>query len=404
MENYSENKIIGGRNDSSIKLKRNRSNIYRINKSIKTKMSKNIQDAANIQETYNKIIFSEVEKYINKKNMTPGFLHYAISIIKYINEHSDNKSHIIKYIIYKNYIEYNIDYISKIVYEQYIQLICRYDYKFVNTYASKLRKLDSLQTFYKFYKYNDIINKIILHYDTHNKALANNIRSLNCLLWIIESYYDLEEQHTFYNYNKYRLKELMTPKLKKWYDEKTSYEYDYREGQTENDKVQILDTTIKEYIEDDRLGQLIQIIVDIAKNGDKSNPETYEMYEIYEQICNTVSWDFIDYSRIISYIIKYDLDVYETLIKLGGDYYHSMYVSKSAMSTIQSTASMILGQFKYDLDIRCERTPEIQKMIDEIYAIKCNGYIFEYKKAFDDIIGLFRRTFEKHLIWGLEIV
>lgn len=404
--NYSKNKIIGGRNSSSIKLKRNRSYLYRVNKTMKSKQMKEMNRKDNIQEIYNQITLPEVENYLIRDNFKEGYLHYAKYLAKYITSSSNNKKKVVDYIIYKNNIEYTNEYVSKIIFEKYIRIISSYPSrtKEYDTYSSLLSDIRDILVFYKHYKYDYVMNKLLLHYDTHNKAIAYNIRSLNCLLWIIESYYDLEEQHTFYNYNKYRLKELMTPKLQKWYDEKTSYEYEYSEGQTENDKVQFLNMTIKEYIEDNRLDQLIEIIVNIAKNGVKSNPETLEMREIYEQICNTVSWNFVDYSRIISYIIKHDLDVYETLIKLGGDYNNAMYVDKPARPGIQSTAIMVLSQYNYDLDTKRERTPEIQTMIDEIYAMKCGGYIFEYKKAFDDIMILFKKTFEKYLIWGLELV
>jgi hypothetical protein len=214
----------------------------------------------------------------------------------------------------------------------------------------------------------------------------------------------MEEENTFNNYNKTRLKELMTPKLQKMYDEQTSYTFNYKKGQTENDKVDYFDMTIKEYIEKDRLSQLIRIIKKIAKEGDKSNPETHEMQQLYEQICFTGSWDFTDYSRIISYIIKYDLDVYDTLVTLSRDYNHAMYVAKPVRPGPQSTAGSILLESGSADNIDNERTPEVQAMLDELYAMNEIGYIFQYNKSFDDLLGLFKKTFEKYLVWGLEIV
>jgi len=415
--NYSKNIIIGGKDKSinkhrTIKLKtKNYSKTLQINRKVSIKKNNMYNNNTelelyykrNSKEIYNQILLPEIMLYIKKDNFKEGFIHYIINIAKYINTSSNNRNNIINYVLFKNNIEYSIEYISKIIYEEYIQII-QYRFEEYENYISKLKHIQSINTFYSYLNYDTITNKLEEYYNIHNNFIANNIHSLNCLIWIIKLYYELEDENTFNNCNKYKLKNIMTPKLQNIYDEQTSFHYNYSEGETENDKAGFIDMTIKEYIEMKRLEQLISIITDIAKDGDKSDSEVKEMIYIYEQICFTTNWDFVDLSRIISYIIKYDLNVYDTLIKLAGDYYHSMYISKPAKPGLQSTSISILNRYGYNFDSKCKRTSEIQLMIDEIYNIKCDGYIFEYKKALDDILKLFKRTFERYLIWGLEII
>jgi hypothetical protein len=399
--NYSKNKLKGGRN-TKINLKHKTRKIRKIRNKMK-----------DIQEEFRQIILPEVVQYVKKDDMRDGFLYRAKYVSKYINESSENRQNIIEYILFKNNIEYTIEYLSKIIYEEYIRILGSYTYilhKFTTVvqdklYSSKLRNISGILTFYKHYKYYEIIDKILSYYDTHNKQLANNIRSLNCLLWIIQSYFDMEEDNTFNSCNVYRLKDLMTPKLQKIYDEQTVPDYILQEGETEDTYLENFKKTVKEHIEINRFRQLSYIIKEkVIYYSEKNDSETEEMRAIYEQICFTANWNFVDLSRIISYINKHDLDVYDTLIKLGGDYYNGMYVDNPNRAGIQSTSIMVLTQYDYDLDSERERTPEIQVMLDEIYAMDCNGYIFEYKKAFDELLKLFKKTFEKHLLWGLEII
>ena len=400
--NYSKNKLKGGRN-TQIKLK-NR---------IKLNRTRRVRKMDVIQEEYKQIILPEVEQYLLRDELISGFLHYTIRPIKYINESSENRQNIIEYILFKNNIEYTIEYISKIIYEEYIRMLGSYTtilHMFTTVvqdklYSSKLSSITNILTFYKHYEYYEIIGKLLSYYDIHNKQLADNIRSLNCLLWIIQSYFDMEEDNTFNSCNVYILKDLMTPKLQKIYDEQTVPNYILQEGETEDTYLENFKKTVKEHIETNRLRHLSYIIKEkVIYYSEKNDSETEEMRAIYEQICFTASWNFVDLSRIISYIVKHDLDVYDTLIKLGGDYYNGMYVDNPNRAGIQSTSIMVLTQHNYDVDSKRERTPEIQAMLDEIYAMECNGYIFEYKKAFDELLKLFKRTFDKHLLWGLEIV
>jgi ADP-heptose:LPS heptosyltransferase len=142
----------------------------------------------------------------------------------------------------------------------------------------------------------------------------------------------------------------------------------------------------------------------IDKNWNKDTPEIQEMRDICEQICYTSSWNYTDLSRIIKYIVKYDLDVYDTLIKLADDYYHAMYRVKPTRTGPQSAADMVLTQCKYEYNEEKYRTPEIQNMLDEIYEMKSFGYLPEYRQSFSELLGLFKKTFEKHLIWGIDII
>ena len=64
---------------------------------------------------------------------------------------------------------------------------------------------------------------------------------------------------------------------------------------------------------------------------------------------------------------------------------------------------MILGNVHYDFDMRLDRTPEVQEMVDEIDNITTDLYVKDFNRSVDTLISLFIQTVEKELVWGTEI-
>jgi hypothetical protein len=411
--NYSKNRIVGGRNhnkNKSIKLKRNNNRTLRYNKKMSYSIPKIETLSDDDKEIYNQIIFPEIEEYLDKESFKIGYIDNAKSLIKKINTNPDNKLNAIKYIKLLNNIEYTKEYVSKIIYWKYLQHMPYLSHLYIkdndNQYDLNMSLIYNITTFYNHLKYDEIMSKLLSYYDEHDLEFANNIRSLNCLLWMIRCYDEMETEHTFNNYDEHKLKKLMTPTLQKIYNEKTSFKYNYKKGQSENDKIEFADMTIKKYIEHKRYKQLIEIICEMIYNI-QDTPEMKEINDIYEQICYTSSWDFTDLSRIISYINKHNLDVYNTLLKLADDYDHAMYRVKPNRSGPQSTAGGVLTELEYEYDGGLDRTPEVQLMVDEIdsmYKMYSMGSISQYRQSFSELLGLFKKTFEKHLIWGIDII
>ncbi len=283
---------------------------------------------------------------------------------------NNNKNNIIKYILFYNNIEYTSEFISKVIYDKFVNSTpIEYDYE--QEYVKTISRCSELSLIYNFNNDDKYIKQFIEYYDIHNTNFSNYLRSINCLLSIIRTYRDLRDDATFDNYNIVKLKKLMTPKLIEVYNEKTD---NYKNENT-------------------RLYELAHIIKHMT-----------EFKYIYEQICSTSSWDFVDFSRIITYIDKYDLDVFTTLKILAEDHNYAFYKVKPKQTGIQNVSVMTLVDLKYTFTYYKDRTEQTQKIIDEIYNIECSDYLKDYNNAVHIILKLFKRTVEKHLIWGIKIM
>lgn len=290
---------------------------------------------------------------------------------------SDNKEKLKKYLEFKNNIEYGSDYISKLIYEQYIRItpyldkeyldVLPYSSKEHTNYSTSLLNIYNTNIIYK--EYEEIIKEIISYYDIHNIEFSNYLRSLNCILNTLKMYYELEEDNTFNNYDIELFKKLLTKDLQKLYQ------------QINGDNEQI------------RLNTLI------------NNISTIKEYSyIYEQVCYSSNWNFLDLNKIIKYIYKYNLDIYNILQILAADYNHAMYKIKPAKPGIQSISILILSSLNYNFNNNIERNFNLQQIIDEIYNIESDIYIKDYKELILITQNLFKNTFEKYLTWGLQII
>ena len=357
--NYSTNHLGGRQNPKNIKLKQN-----------KTRKIKQKMNADSLEQIYNSIILPEIKQYIN--NRYTNLIKYEDKIKEAYDELyiKNKKDSIIKYISFYNNTQYDKGYISKLIYEKYVNITPLPSNDDI-IYRTNRVSMYFLLYIYKT-KYNDdVLNEIVSYYDERDTQFADYLRSLNCILWIIRKYFDLYiEDHTFNNYDRYSMERLMTPEIQKIYDEQTDPKKD----------------------KSCRFSDLAEIL-----------RETKQFPEYFEQICHTSDWSFVDLTQIIHYIEKNDLEVYPTLKRLAADYYWSMYKIKPSGSGFSDASILVLGDLEYKFDKEVERTPELQKMIDDMNSKKVRHFIKDYREAVDTIIRLFKRTVDKHLTWGLRI-
>ncbi len=285
---------------------------------------------------------------------------------------NNRKQLLINYITDYNNIKYNKDYISRIIYNYYINInpkLSEDDTIYDNIIVSIL----SSHNFYTLLYHEDIIKNIISYYDKEDIQFANYLRSVNCLLWIINKYFDIYiEDKTFNNIDLYSMELYMTPEIQKFYDENTD--------PSQNKK--------------SRLRELASII-----------EESGDFPDYYDQICHTSDWAFVELAKIIYYMDTHDIELYPTLQRFAEDYEWSMYKSnKSQGPGFSSISRLVLGDLKYEYGTQKDRTPELQSIFDEINKKTVRHFIKDYKDSLDTLLRVFRRTIEKQLTWGLQII
>lgn len=343
---------------------------------------------------YHLITFiNQSEKYDNKfdykNNQKGGRTTFKNIKFKYNKTRRNKVSTILKTINKMNY--NNID-ISFLFYHKYIKWInqilnyeniCNPTIKISNILKMNIENNDII--YYnnnisiisnKTISYEDNIKNAIKYYDKTNKDYANYIRSLSCIIWIIKLYEDiLINNRTFNTYNPKKLKELLTRELTEELKEKIE-NCGNKWGVSERDN--------------------LQAIYQYMKYDDENNEYTY----LYEQFCHSCDWNLEDLSQIIYYVYNNNLDIYNTLLMIAGDYSYSMYSIKPPQPGLQSTAGEILGDLDYDYKHNLEHTKEVDILINNINTIKSGLYLKDFKQSLDVLLKLFRREFDKYLIWG----
>jgi hypothetical protein len=347
---------------------------------MKNKATNNMSKKQNIslESKYNQIILDEISKY-KKDNIDilsyERYIEYAYKNLIRTNKHTQ----IITYMQFIHDVKYDSEHISKLIYEQYVNIAVRFeDYEHIHSiltekdkvYNNNIYKLNVLDTFYKFRDYNEHMKDIVAHY-AYNKDFTKYVGSIRCILWILEYYANLLEDNTFYMYDTEKLKNSMTPVLREIYN-------------TETDSDDTEDSRLR------KLGDIIQCMDEYS--------------DIYESVCYTVSWSFNELCKITTYVYNNNLDLYETLHALASDYRWSMYNITPAQSGLQSTSITILGDLGYDYEFDKQRTATVQQMINNIHDIPSNIFITDFNKSADILIKLLKKTVEIHASWGLEII
>jgi hypothetical protein len=335
----------------------------------------------NSEKDYNELILPEIKEYTYKFSNNIYNTNIIENIKKYLA--SDiNRNNLITYVLFLNKNVYDKDYISKLVNIKYLR-DCAFnidDMEYDEEYYNKLQlKFIDYNPVYKVPKLDNKIKDIVSYYENIDIQFSNYIKSIHCLLWIIQKYQDILYDIGFKRCNYDKLKRLLTPELKKQLKNEDQYS-------TENID-SLFDTEMAE------LECYSEIIL--------SNLDKYRY--IYRKIFYTEDWNFTDLGNIIYYIDKYNLDIFTVLNRLSADYSWAMYKADKVEPGIQSTSIMILGDLGYDFDKEMNRTIEVQHMIDEIYSIKADLYFEDFIKSYKTLIKLFKRTIEKELFWGAKI-
>jgi hypothetical protein len=334
-----------------------------------------------LEKEYNELILPEIKEYTSKFSNDI----YKTNIIKDLKKYLEsdiNRNYLITYVTFLNKKIYDKDYISKLVNIKYIR-DCAFsldDIEYDEEYYNKLvLKFIDYNSIYSVPKLDKKIKDIVSHYEEINKPFSNYIKSIQCLLWIIQKYQDIYNDIGFRRCNYTKLKKVLTPELIIQLKNEEQYV-------TEN-----IDSTFE--TEQEELECYAEIIL--------SNSHKYK--NIHKKIFYTEDWNFIDLSNIIYYIDKYNLDIFTILNRLSADYSWAMYKAVKVEPGIQSTSIMILGDVGYEFDKEIDRTIEVQQMVDEIYGIKSDLYLEDFIKSYKTLIQLFKRTIEKELSWGTKI-
>lgn len=357
--------IMGGRNNSTYKK--------RFNKTVKR--SKKM----NHQELYNKLILPEVAQYRDKEYNIQHHLKYIENIYKFMyNE--NRKDDMIKYIQFNHSTNYTKDYISKLIFHEFIECINAISYNAkinLSYYIGYYYHFPSfVSSIYNIKSYEETMKEVLQHYDTSDKSFADYIRSLNCILWILRTYEDiLINNRTFNSCNYEKLETLLTPELR----EQFSQEDDPEEWKPGDEPI-----------------RRIYYIMKYSSTKDKYK-------QLFDQVQYSCDWKLIDLMQITSYIHSHDVDTYTTLKTLAGDYHHGMYGCKPARPGVSSTAIMILGDLKYDFETKKEHTPEVHTMVEEVNTTPADLYKVNYDESLETILQLFKRTMDRGLEWGATI-
>jgi hypothetical protein len=345
-------------------------------------MNNNIEN--NILKIYNKLIFSEIKEYIDHNIQIQYNIDHINNVYDYISN-INNKKSFIKFIQLNHSSNYDIQFLSTLFYHEYLQwAVPNITSLYPNIQSDDINNSnnmisDNIDDLYNLISYKNNLKNAIKYYDETDKDYANYIRSLSCITWILRAYQDiLINNDTFNSWDEDKLKELLTPELKEELKEKLENckDEDYKWTKDEDEN--------------------LQNIYYYMRYNDTEN----EYADIFEQYYYSCDCGLKDLSRIIYYIYDNNLDIYQTLLTLAGDYRYAMYKVKPVKPGIQSTACMILDDLDYDYSSKIERTPEIQVIIDDVYGIKTDLYLKDFKHSFDILLKLFRREFDKHLIWG----
>jgi hypothetical protein len=376
--NYSQNKI-GGRVHEY-----NRSNTI---KNLKTNKYNNLtttkmDESVSISELYKLINLPKLNIYIDNDTIKNEntYKHYIESYYKFLlipsNYEKNNK-----FLNFIFNIKYDTEYISKVVLTMYNNI--EFGEYIDKEYSDELDKLnEEVSNFYNLSDMNDIIRNIVKHYERKDKEFAKYLKSIHCLLWIIDFYRNVEDDFGFNTCSKKEFESLLTPELEQ----------------------KILDDIIKDNYENyknknDITDKLNTMINYIGETYNKSEAYT----DLHDKSFYTQCWDFVDFAKIIEYIDIHNLDPFTVLKRLYADYSHAMYKLKEPEPGIQSSSGSVLEELGYASNKELKRTPEMQRMVDEIYDLKIEGFKSDFDKTSKTLINLFKKTVEKHLTWGLKI-
>jgi hypothetical protein len=137
-------------------------------------------------------ILPEISQYLSNTFTHTGYMNYIPRLEKLIE--NNRKHDMVKYVQFMYTTDYSKEYISKLLYNEYIDR--------TNTSSDDYNSILSIiGPAYDIRGYGEIIANIIQYYYTVDESFANYLRSLNCLLWLIQAYNDMIDSDNTYSSN-----------------------------------------------------------------------------------------------------------------------------------------------------------------------------------------------------------
>lgn len=379
--NYSRNRSRGGRVN-------NRKKSYTMKKLIRNMTRKSNRQTNMLHHSlntlYNDAIPLELAPYAYSLSSllvseSEDSIRYMLTNMTDYMSDPIRKQHIITYVSFLHRTLFDKEYVSNIITMLYTiestygldseNLI---DISYYNLLSFK--GLCSMGFIYRVPKIDTKIKEVVEYYEVRDKTFATYIKSIHSLLWIIRKYSDIVSDIGFNECDYDVLQGILTDSLAK---QLTAEQIDDDEYQnTERGRLERMGTVIRQH--------------------------NYKYKNLYETVFTTADWDLKDFSRIVYYIDKHDADAFTVLNRLSADYSWAMSLPVKRPG-IQSVSIMILGDLGYSFDMRMDRTPEVQAMIDEIYAIPSGFSLNDFHRSLDVLLRLYKRTVEKHLVWGSRL-
>lgn len=379
--NYSRNRRRGGKVN-------NRKKSYTMKKLIRnmtrtsnrqTKMLRH-----NLNTLYNDAIPLELApyayslSYLLSSESEDSIVYMLTNMADYISD-PIRKQHIVTYVTFLHRTSFDNEYVSNIVNMLYT-IESTYGLDRANLIDTSyydilsFKGLGSLRFIYKIPRIDAKLREVVESYEIRDKSFATYIKSIHSLLWIIRKYSDIVDDIGFNDCDYDTLQGILTDSLAK---QLTAEQIDDDEYQnTERGRLERMGAVIRQH--------------------------DYKYRDIYETVFTTADWDLKDFSRIVYYIDKHDADAFTVLNRLSADYSWAMSLPVKQPG-IQSVSIMILGDLGYSFDMRMDRTPDVQAMIDEIYAIPAGFSLKDFHRSLDVLLRLYKRTVEKHLVWGSRL-
>jgi len=379
--NYSRNRPRGGRSN-------NRRKMHTVKKLIRNTTrtpSRHTQMISNnLEKLYKEAVPSELVMHayplsslLDKESQNS--ITYMLTDMKEYISNPIHKQHVIAYVSFLHSRIFDNEYVSNIVNILYtnestygLDKANLIDTSYYDILSFK--GLGSLRFIYKTSHIDTKLREVVEYYEIRDKSFATYIKSIHSILWIIRKYSDIVDDIGFNDCDYDTLQELLTDSL------------------TEQLAGELIDNDEYQDTERGRLERMGAVIHQYA----------YKYIDIYETVFTTADWDLKDFSRIVYYIDKYDLDVFTVLNRLSADYSWAMSLPVKQPG-IQSVSIMILGDLGYSFDMRMDRTPEVQAMIDEIYSIPTGFSLKDFNRSLNVLLRLYKRTVEKHLVWNSRL-
>jgi hypothetical protein len=341
--------------------------------------NKDYYDQPLTEDEYNDYILPEIKEYSYPLSPKIHTRWYLIQHKKRLCTHIIKK-YLIKYLTFLHRTDYDIDYISKLLYARYIKY---------NNYILNSKNIDSAYRSYMHifdehidtYKIPDLdfkIKDVVKYYETIDNNIAICIKSLHYILNINRMYATIIK-NDFKNCNYNKLKELLTPDIKKEIRELSLHQSMKFKG------------SLKKSEKEELLWYSEAIL---RYNNNYIN--------IYRKTFYTQNADVLHLNTIIKYILAHDINAYIVLAYIANEYKNNTAITEMD-TNIKNTAINILENLGYDYNLKIDKS-----YLDSTTTIEINThyedlYVEDFVGIKKELINLLKRDFEKKLKWRSKI-